>query len=98
MTAIALTPDPVSGYNLHVMTQNFRFAPESASGAHVAGEGHGHIYVNNEKLGRLYANWVHLETLPKGEVVLEVTLNSNDHRVFAVDGVPVSARTSVVID
>ena len=40
--------DPVGGYNLHVMVKNFRFAPENASGEHVAGEGHGHIFVNGK--------------------------------------------------
>ena len=93
-----LTPDPMSGYNLYVTTHNFAFTPEAASLAHVAGQGHAHVYVNDEKLGRLYANWLHLETLPKGDITLEVTLNTNDHRIFTVNGTPVSARISTTID
>ena len=88
---IAVQPDPVSGWNLNIQTQNFRFAAEAAGKDHVAGEGHAHIYVNGEKLARAYGNWFHLETLPEGTVEIEVTLNSNDHRALLVGEVPLSA-------
>lgn len=91
---IAVTQDPMSGWNLHVETQNFRFAPENASTAHVPGEGHAHVYVDGVKLARLYAPWMHLGDLPAGAEV-EVTLNSNDHKVFQVDGQSVSASMTV---
>ena len=96
--SIMLMPDPKSGYNLQVMTKEFAFAPQSASGDHVAGEGHAHVYVNGVKLGRLYADWYHIEALPKGDVTVSVTLNANDHRVYAVNGQPVSASTTVNVD
>ncbi|WOI35164.1 hypothetical protein R1T40_10695 [Tritonibacter scottomollicae] len=92
---IALTPDPMSGWNLHAMPQNFRFAPENASGADLEGEGHAHVYVNGEKIGRLYGRWMHIGTLPEGEVEVKVSLNSNSHGVIAVDGNPVEAAVTV---
>lgn len=58
--AIRLHKDPMSGWNLQVLPQNFRFAPQNASAENVPGEGHAHVYVNGEKLARLYAEWVHL--------------------------------------
>lgn len=93
-----VTPDPMAGYNLHVMTQNFAFSPKNASGEHVTGEGHAHVYANGVKLGRLYANWMHIDSLPKGNVTIEVTLNSNDHRPLAVDGALISARTVLDVE
>ncbi|MCX2721472.1 hypothetical protein [Roseibium salinum] len=93
---ISLTPDPSSGWNLHIETGNFRFAPEHASTAHVAGEGHAHVYVNGEKIARQYGSWLHLPSLPEGEAVVEVILNSNDHRTLAVAGKPL--RASVTVD
>jgi hypothetical protein len=36
--------------------------------------------------------------LPKGDVTVEVTLNSNDHRPLAVDGTPISARTTLTVE
>lgn len=79
-----ITPDPASGWNLHIMTQNFAFSPERASLEHVPGEGHAHVYINGVKLGRVYSHWVHLDNLPEGEVEVKVTLNANDHRPLSV--------------
>ncbi|WP_199699574.1 hypothetical protein [Notoacmeibacter ruber] len=88
-----LIPDPVTGWNLHVETQKFRFAPAHAGQAHRPGEGHAHVYVNGEKLGRLYGPWMHIAKLPE-DAVVEVTLNSNDHAPLAVDGAPLKVRAT----
>lgn len=93
--AIAAMADPMSGHNLHIMVENFTFSPENASLAHVEGEGHAHVYINGEKLGRFYGPWVHLDGLPGGEVVVEVTLNANDHRELAVGDVPLRASVTI---
>jgi len=95
---IAVTKDPMSGYNLHVMPTQFAFAPEGASKAHIDGQGHAHVYANGVKLGRLYGAWMHLDQLPKGAVEISVTLNSNDHRPFAVNGQPISATQTITVD
>ncbi|WP_424988329.1 hypothetical protein [Microbulbifer sp. S227A] len=83
---LSVLRDPGQGWNLHVQTTNFAFAPAASGAAHVVGEGHGHIYVNGQKLGRLYGNWFHLAELPAGQVQIRVGLFSNDHKSLAVDG------------
>lgn len=88
--SVMLHEDPASGWNLHIMTENFTFSPEHASLAHIEGEGHAHVYINGVKLGRFYGPWVHLDNLPEGEVTVEVTLNANDHRALAVGDTPLS--------
>lgn len=93
--AVRVVKDPMSGWNLHVQTTNFRWAPESASTAHVAGEGHAHVYVNGDKIARIYAEWYHIDQLPVGEVVIEVALNSNDHSALAVGDKPLRASVGV---
>lgn len=95
--SILITPDPVAGHNLHVMVENFVFSPQNAGHQHVAGEGHAHVYVNGKKLARLYGNWMHLDALPKGDVTVEVTLNSNNHRPLALQGQTISAREKLTI-
>lgn len=92
--AVQLTPDPVSGWNLHVETQNFAFAPEKAGAPHVPGEGHAHVYVDGEKIARLYGPWLHIAALPPGSTV-EVTLNANDHRPLSVHGHTLAAKATV---
>lgn len=92
--SIALHKDPMSGWNLQVMPQNFRFAPQNASAADRPGEGHAHVYVNGEKLARLYAGWMHIPALPEGAEIT-VSLNTNSHRPLTVGGAPVSAKAPV---
>ena len=66
--AITVSKDPVGGWNLHVRTGNFRFAPDHASLPHIPGEGHAHLYVNGRKTARLYGPWYHIGELPAGVV------------------------------
>ncbi len=95
--AVTLLRDPMVGWNLHVTTRNFRFAPDRAGQAHVAGEGHAHVYVNGEKLARLYGNWMHIGALPEGTVTVTVSLNANDHRPYALDGAPITAQVTLSV-
>lgn len=76
--------DPVAGWNLHIVTDNFRFAPERAGQPHVLGEGHAHLFVDKVKIARVYGSWFHLAKLPPGEHRLKVTLNTNDHKNYVV--------------
>ena len=96
--SMMLMPDPMTGYNLRVTVDNFAFNPEGASRAAVPGQGHAHVYINGEKLGRLYGEWLHIASLPKGDVTVSVTLNSNDHRPLAVNGTLISASTTLTVE
>lgn len=69
------------GWNLHFMTENFKFTPESAGMSEVAGEGHAHLYVDNIKVARVYGNWFHLN-LGKGRHSVKITLNTNNHKDY----------------
>jgi hypothetical protein len=94
---IVVMDDPMAGHNLHIMTSNFQFSPQNASLDHVAGEGHAHVYVDGQKLSRVYGNWMHLDALPSGEVTIEVTLNSNDHRPLSVAGTNIKASVTLTV-
>lgn len=94
---IKLHEDIISGWNLEIIAENFEFSPQSVNKDHVAGTGHAHVYVNGEKLARLYANWLHIPALPSGETTVSVTLNSNDHRTLSVNGKALSAEKIVTV-
>lgn len=96
--AIDLAKDAVGGWNLHITTTHFRFAPESVNEAHHAGEGHAHIYVNGKKLARIYGPWFHIGGLPKGDVEVSVTLNANDHQALAVGDEALVAVKNIVVE
>ncbi|MBV1866042.1 MAG: hypothetical protein KUG74_16625 [Rhodobacteraceae bacterium] len=96
--AIALHKDPMAGWNLEVKTTNFLFAPEHASMANADGEGHAHVYINGQKLGRLYGGWMHIGTLPKGEVDVTVSLNANDHSPLSVGDTLLSVSKIIQVE
>ena len=91
--ALNVTADPISGANVQILTEGFTFAPGNVNGAHVEGEGHAHIYVDDVKISRVYAPWYHLGSLTLGEHEIRVTLNANSHQEYAIGGTKVEAVT-----
>lgn len=82
--------DPKTGWNLQIVTENFSFSPQNASAENVDGEGHAHLYVNDEKITRLYGEWYYLGSLEPGKNEIRVDLNANDHSPYTVGGEPVN--------
>ena len=68
--------DPLSGWNLHIMTANFMFDPPGLPNE--LGHGHAHVYVDGVKIGRAYGEWYYFD-LPQGCHDVEVHLNANNH-------------------
>lgn len=94
--SMSVTADAMSGWNVALETENFTFAPLSAGGASVPNEGHAHLYVNGRKIARLYGAFHHIPALTPGQHEILVTLSSNDHAYFAVDGARIEARTLIM--
>lgn len=95
---LEVTEDPWgTGWTVEVVTGDFEFAPERL-GELRPQEGHAHLYLDGEKIDRIYSPWYALPAseVPAGEHELSVTLNANDdHAVWAVDGEPVEASTTL---
>ncbi|MEP3198943.1 MAG: copper chaperone PCu(A)C [Lentilitoribacter sp.] len=86
-------------WSIELTTQNFEFyEPETEPLEHKDGQGHGHLYLNGLKLQRMYSNTTTIGQLPKGQHMISVTLNSNDHRAFSVEGAPVTASAEIIAD
>jgi plastocyanin len=93
---LELAEDPVAGWNVHVVTEDFEFTPERLDGV-APQEGHAHLFLDGEKIARLYGPWYHLSdsVVPSGEHELSVSLNANDHTIWAVNGEPIGDSTTV---
>jgi hypothetical protein len=78
-----------------MQADNFRFVPEHASRAHVLGEGHAHLYINGNKVTRLYGEWYHIPALSPGTHKIVVTLNANSHEDLVVKGKVISNKQEV---
>lgn len=90
--------DSKDGYNINIQTTNFTFTPETVGGAARANTGHAHLYVNGEKVARVYGHWFNIGNalLSEGENTIMVTLNADDHSEWALQGEHISAEIIVV--
>mgnify|MGYP002007601705 CR=1 FL=1 len=95
--AIEVVKDPKSGYNALITIDGMTLSAENVNGDHVDGEGHLHLYVNGQKVGRLYGNATHIPVLPVGEVEITVGAFANDHRAYVIDGEPIEVSNSIMV-
>ena len=96
--SIEVSKDHMSGYNVQVETEEFKFAPESVGEAHKADVGHVHLYVDGKKVARVYGEWFHLTGLTPGERVISATLNNNEHKIYTAEGENIYAETTVTVE
>jgi len=84
------------GWTISATTTNFEFTPEQLGGAPVAGEGHMHLYIDNELIVML-SPWYHIDSLAKGAHVIKITLNNNDHSVYTHNGLQIAATKNIIV-
>ena len=95
--ALEADVDEDGGVNVRILTENWIWSPENVNGAHIAGEGHAHIYADGVKLNRVYGPRYHIAGLAAGERELRVTLNANSHNELTVNGEPLEAALTVTL-
>lgn len=96
---IAITAAENRGeWTITVETTNITLSNQDVDNPHQTGIGHAHLYLNGLKLQRMYSTTATIGALPPGEHILRVTLNTNDHRAYAIDNIPISATTTLVVD
>lgn len=92
---LQLIPLSDGSFNVRVQTLNFTFAPQKVDSEPANGEGHAHLYVDGEKIARIYGEWYHLTTLPEDAEMVSVMLYANNHQPLAIDGEEVSAMVMI---
>jgi hypothetical protein len=95
---LVVSEDAKSGYNVKIITTDFTFTPETVNEANVLGDGHAHLYVDGVKVGRLYSPYYHYDGDFEGTKTFRVTLNTNNHSEYAVDGEVISSEVQVTHD
>lgn len=96
--AMGVMTDTKMGWNINLQTENFSFAPANVNTEYRAGEGHAHLYVNGERITRLYGPWYYLKELPSGDNTITVILSGNDHSELYVDNEIISASVSIFVE
>ncbi len=85
-----ITQDMMTGVNIQFLTSSFVFAPENVNKVNKDGEGHAHLYIDDNKWGRIYGEYVHIGTLSTGKHSFKVTLNTNKHDDYTHHGEVIS--------
>lgn len=91
---IEVFPDKMKGWNLYLNTSNFEFISPTIENSN-PNQGHGHLYINGVKVGRIYGNWFYLSELPQGKNEIKVTLNTNNHQDLIYNGKVIGDRTLI---
>lgn len=95
---IVVTQDPTSSWLLEVQTNHFTFAPKKVGAKDPSyNEGHAHLYINGEKVTRLYGSYYDLGALKPGKNEMKVTLNANNHGVLRNHGKAIESSTVVEV-
>ena len=89
--------DNMDGYNLFIKLENFILTPMDVGKKNKSNSGHIHLYVNDIKIGRVYSNWFHIpgRYFNLKENIIRITLNSNLHDSFAINGNPIESKIKV---
>ena len=95
---ISAEVEPGGGVNVFIDTENWRWAPEEVNKDHSPGAGHAHVYVDDEKINRVYGPAYHLTGLSPGTHEVRVTLTANAHNVLLVNGEPVEKTVMVTVE
>jgi hypothetical protein len=88
------TQDSMSGWDVHVMTTNFTFTPEHLNGVPIAGEGHVHLYIDNNLIIML-GPWYHIDSLTPGVHNIRVGLFNNDHSAYSINGSNIEVQRQI---
>ena len=92
---IATELDGAGGLHISIENEGWRWAPEGVNGDNSPGAGHAHVYVDGEKVGRIYGSYHYLPSLEPGSHEIRVSLNSNNHSELTWQGNPLEASTTV---
>jgi hypothetical protein len=95
--SITVVKDPKLGWNMSAAIENFTITPDNASADAVDGEGHLHLYIDGERVTRLYGTDWHIDELTEGSHEIGVEFSHNDHRAYAVDGTPIRGTATVEV-
>lgn len=94
---LTVEPDAMRGWNLNAAVSNFAFAPERVNQTSTTTEGHAHLYINGEKITRLYGSWYYIPELPVGEHEIRVELNANGHETLMSAGGAIADTVSITV-
>ena len=94
--ALSIKQHQMGDYVVHVTTNHFTFAPDKIDDQPAPGEGHIHLYIDNQLI-ILPSPWYHLTTLTPGTHSIRVALFNNDHSAYVADGKRIETSQTITV-
>lgn len=89
--------DPMGGWNIHLITTNYKFLPLGDEVKDGVVQGHAHLLTNGQFIGMGYGEWF-FANLPPGKNDLKVILSSPKHKAYYHNNKTIEDSTTVVED
>lgn len=98
---LRLYKDDMSGFNLELDLVGYRLLPpleDVMARESEIPEGHAHLYVNGNKMARIYGRYTHVpeDWLKQGVNVITVSLNHHHHDAWVKDGKEIQATLTIM--
>ncbi len=90
-------PDGSGGIMLDIGVRDLELVPADPPTSHHPGQGHVHVLVDGSSVAMIADTNYHVTSLTDGSHTVMVTLSSNDHRDYNVDGSAISAMAMVEV-
>ena len=95
--SLEIKEDNMDGYNLFIKLENFVITPEDVGQKNQSNTGHMHLFVNDIKISRVYSKWFHIpgRFFNLKENIVKITLKSNLHDSFTINGNPIKSEITI---
>ncbi len=86
--------DVDGSFIVNVSLENFTITEENVDADPIDNEGHMHLYIDGERIGRFFETEYEVD-IWEGEHLIEVELSANNHSAYTIDGEPIRAAATV---
>ena len=91
-------PDGSGGVRLEITVEGLELVAADPPVDHRPGQGHIHVVVDGHSVAMLAETYYHVTDLTDGHHTVMVTLSSNDHRDYYVDGRAIGVMSTVMVE
>ena len=97
MVSISGVETETGEVSLNFSVENLELVPVDPPSEHKSGQGHLHLYVDGASIAMLHETTYTVTDLTKGSHSFRITVSTNDHREYSVDGEVIADSISLEI-
>lgn len=95
---VSIKEDIQEGWNIELMTHNFKFVPPKDTEHPFKNEGYAILSINGKLHARIYSPWFYLPPMQTGAYNIEISLKSSHHEPLTHLGLPIETKDRIVVE